>query len=189
MKKITTILVCMLALAVAFSADAATKKKVTKKKATTTNVSQNKKRPGLEMPTDRGADAAVSSSYSNGKSFDELLSAAVGKEGLKQPIRNLLANDEFVRRAEVAPLMTDFSGLAGSAYKFSHNGTDFYMLKLSNVFVDPTIEDVILYVPGTDNIVRCRCKDGRNMEILSKEKDFDIEAADVQKYYDSTSVQ
>ena len=93
MKKIATIAVCMLALAVTFSLNAAPKKKVTKKKATTTKVT--KARPGLEMPTDRGADAAVASSYSNEKTIEELIVAAVGKEGTKQPIRNLLANDFF----------------------------------------------------------------------------------------------
>jgi len=107
---------------------------------------------------------------------------------IAEPIRNLLANEDFVRRADVAPLMKEFSGLSGSAYKFTHNGTDFYMLKLSNVFVDPKIEDVILYVPSTDNIIHCRCKNSCDMEILSKEKDFEIEAADIQKYYDSTFV-
>ena len=187
MKKITTILVCMLALAVAFSVDAAPKKKVTKKKASTTKVT-TKKRPGLEMPTDRAADAAVSSSYSNNKSIAELIAAAVGKEGSKQPIRNLLANDDFVARAGVAYLKEQIGGVSGSAYKFNHNGTDFYMVKLSNVFVDQYQEDVILYVPSTDNIIRCRCMNSENMEILSKEKDFDIEASDVQKYYDSTFV-
>lgn len=186
MKKITTIIVCMLACAVVFSLDAAPKKKVTKKKASTAKVSKG--RPGLEMPTDRGADAAVSSSYSNNKSIDQLIAAAVGKEGTKQPIRNLLANDNFVQRSGVAPLMEQIGGLSGSAYKFNHNGTDFYMVKFSNVYVDPYNEDVILYVPDTDNIVRCRCKNSENMEILSKEKDFDIEASDVQKYYDSTFV-
>ena len=122
MKKITTILVCMLALAVTFSLDAATKKKVTKKKASTTKVT--KARPGLEMPTDRGADAAVASSYSNEKSIEELIAAAVGKEGTKQPIRNLVANEFFVNRAEIAPLLEQIGGLSGSAYKFNHNGTD-----------------------------------------------------------------
>lgn len=186
MKKITTILVCMLACAVMFSLDAAPKKKVTKKKAKTTQV--NKSRPGLEMPTDRGADAAVAKSYSNDKSIEELIAAAVGKEGTKQPIRNLLANDDFVQRSGVAPLMEQMGGLSGSAYKFNHNGTDFYMVKFSNVYIDPYNEDVILYVPSTDNIIRCRCQNSTNMEILNKEKDFDIEAFDVQKYYDSTFV-
>ena len=186
MKKITTILVCMLALAVTFSLDAATKKKVTKKKASTTKVT--KARPGLEMPTDRGADAAVAKSYSNNKSIEELIAAAVGQEGKKQPLRNLLANDLFVQRSQIAPLMENMGGLSGSAYKFTHNGTDFYMVKFSNVYVDPIQEEVILYVPSTDNIIRCRCRNSENMEILSKEKDFDIEAADVQKYYDSTFV-
>lgn len=188
MKKITTILVCMLALAVAFSLDAAPKKKVTKKKTATTKVTNNKKRPGLEMPTDKGADAAVSTSYSNNKSIAELIEAAVGKEGTKQPIRNLLANSDFVTRSGVAPLMEQMNGLSGSAYKFTHNGTDFYMVKFSNMLVDEYTEDVILYVPSTDNIIRCRCKNSRNMEILSKEKDFDIEATDIQKCYDSTFV-
>lgn len=186
MKKITTILVCMLALAVTFSLDAATKKKVTKKKTSTTKVA--KARPGLEMPTDRGADAAVASSYSNEKSIEELIAAAVGKEGTKQPIRNLVANEFFVNRAEIAPLLEQIGGLSGSAYKFNHNGTDFYMVKLSNVYVDPIQEEVILYVPSSNNIIRCRCRNSENMEILSKEKDFDIEASDVQKYYDSTFV-
>ena len=186
MKKITTILVCMLALAVTFSLDATTKKKVTKKKASTTKVT--KARPGLEMPTDRGADAAVASSYSNEKSIEELIAAAVGKEGTKQPIRNLVANEFFVNRAEIAPLLEQIGGLSGSAYKFNHNGTDFYMVKLSNVYVDPIQEEVILYVPSSNNIIRCRCRNSENMEILSKEKDFDIEASDVQKYYDSTFV-
>ena len=186
MKKITTILVCMLALAVTFSLDATTKKKVTKKKASTTKVT--KARPGLEMPTDRGADAAVASSYSNEKSIEELIAAAVGKEGTKQPIRNLVANEFFVNRAEIAPLLEQIGGLSGSAYKFNHNGTDFYMVKLSNVYVDPIQEEVILYVPSSNNIIRCRCRHSENMEILSKEKDFDIEASDVQKYYDSTFV-
>ena len=186
MKKITTILVCMLALAVTFSLDAATKKKVTKKKASTTKVA--KARPGLEMPTDRGADAAVASSYSNEKSIEELIAAAVGKEGTKQPIRNLVANEFFVNRAEIAPLLEQIGGLSGSAYKFNHNGTDFYMVKLSNVYVDPIQEEVILYVPSNNNIIHCRCRNSENMEILSKEKDFDIEASDVQKYYDSTFV-
>ncbi len=185
MKKIASILVCMLVLSMAFSLDAAPKKKVTKKKASTTKVTTNKK------PADKdavAADAAVKSSYSNDKSIDELLAAAVGKEGTKQPIRNLLANDEFVQRAGVAPLMEKMNGLSGSAYKFNHNGTDFYMLKLSNAYVDPDQEDIILYVPSTDNIIRCHCKKSRNMEILNKEKDFDIEASDVRQYYDSTFV-
>jgi hypothetical protein len=186
MKKITTILVCALALMVAFSLNAAPKKKVTKKKAKTTKVV--KSRPGLEMPTDRGADAAVASSYSNDKSIEELIAAAVGKEGTKQPIRNLIANDFFVQRSGIAPLMEQIGGLSGSAYKFNHNGTDFYMVKFSNVFIDPYREDVILFVPSTNNIIRCRCMNSENMEILSKEKDFDIEASDVQQYYDSTFV-
>ncbi len=134
MKKIATILVCMLALAVTFSLDAAPKKKVTKKKASTTKVA--KQRPGLEMPTDRGADAAVASGYSSNKSIDELIGAAVGREGEKQPIRNLLANKDFVERAGIAPLMNPIGGLSGSAYKFNHNGTDFYMVKFSNYSVD-----------------------------------------------------
>ena len=186
MKKITTILVCMLALAVTFSLDAAPKKKVTKKKASTTKVA--KQRPGLEMPTDRGADAAVASGYSSNKSIDELIGAAVGREGEKQPIRNLLANKDFVERAGIAPLMNPIGGLSGSAYKFNHNGTDFYMVKFSNYSVDEYNEDVILYVPSDDNIIRCRCKNSRNMEILSKEKEFDITDTDIQKYYDSTFV-
>ncbi len=150
MKKIATILVCMLALAVTFSLDAAPKKKVTKKKASTTKVA--KQRPGLEMPTDRGADAAVASGYSSNKSIDELIGAAVGREGEKQPIRNLLANKDFVERAGIAPLMNPIGGLSGSAYKFNHNGTDFYMVKFSNYSVDEYNEDVILYVPSDDNI-------------------------------------
>jgi hypothetical protein len=186
MKKIATIAVCMLALAVTFSLNAAPKKKVTKKKATTTKVT--KARPGLEMPTDRGADAAVASSYSNEKTIEELIVAAVGKEGTKQPIRNLLANDFFVKRSGIAPLMEQMGGLSGSAYEFEHNGTKFYMIKFSNVFIDPYREDVILFVPDSNNIIRCRCVNSENMEILEKEKDFDIEASDVQKYYDSTFV-
>ena len=188
MKKITTILVCMLALAVAFSLDAAPKKKVTKKKASTTKVTKSKARPGLEMPTDRGADAAVASGYSNNKSIAELIDAAVGREGEKQPIRNLLANNDFVERSGIAPLMNPIGGLSGSAYKFNHNGTDFYMVKFSNYSVDEYNEDVILYVPSDDNIIRCRCKNSRNMQILNKEKDFDITDTDIQKYYDSTFV-
>lgn len=187
MRKITTIIACLLACAVMFSLDAAPKKKVTKKKAATSKVA-SKKGSALELPTDRGADAAVAKSYSNNKSIEELIAAAVGQEGKKQPLRNLLANDLFVQRSQIAPLMEKMGGLSGSAYKFTHNGTDFYMVKFSNVYVDPIQEEVILYVPSTDNIIRCRCRNSENMEILSKEKDFDIEAADVQKYYDSTFV-
>ena len=84
--------------------------------------------------------------------------------------------------------MNPIGGLSGSAYKFNHNGTDFYMVKFSNYSVDEYNEDVILYVPSDDNIIRCRCKNSRNMEILSKEKEFDITDTDIQKYYDSTFV-
>lgn len=186
MKKITTIIICVFAIAVTFSLDAAPKKKVTKKKAQVSKV--NKARPGLELPSDRGADAAVMSGYSNNRSIAELIEAAVGKEGTKQPIRNLLANDDFVVRSGIAPMMEQIGGLSGSAYKFTHNGVNFYMVKFSNVYVDPYQEDVILYVPGDDNMIRCRCMNSENMEILSKEKDFNITADEIQKLYNSTFV-
>lgn len=183
MKKITTILICALVMGTALSLDAAPKKKVVKKRAKTTAVAPAKK---LEMPTDRAADAAVKNAYTTNRSIDELLADAVGKEGTKQPIRNLLANPDFVERAGVKPLMEKFDGLSGSVYKFNHNGTEFYLVKFSNYLVDPTIEDVIVYVPCTDNMLRCRCKNSENMEILNAEQDFDITAQDIQKFYDST---
>ena len=183
MKKIATILICALVMSTALSLEAAPKKKVVKKRAKTTAIAPTKK---LEMPTDRAADAAVATAYSNTRSISELLEDAVGKEGTKQPIRNLLANADFVERSGVKPLMSNFDGLSGSVYKFNQKGVDFYMIKFSNYLMDPTTEDVILYVPSDDNIIRCRCKNSENMEILNAEKDFDITAAEVQKFYDST---
>ena len=173
MRKITTIIICALALAVSFSIEAAPKKKVTKKKAKVTNVTTKNTAPKAELPTCT-------------KSIEELIIPVVGKEGAYQQIQQLVKNQDFVERAGIGALVEKLNGMSGSAYKFNHNGTDFYLLKFSNYMIDPTTEDVILYVPGDDNIIRCRCKNSENMEILNKEKDFDITAEDVQKFYDST---
>ena len=169
MKKILTICVCALSLLVALNIDAAPKKKVVKKKAKTTTVSQ----PAVAAPVST-------------KSIDELISAAVGKEGAYRQINQLVANKDFVNRAQIDHLVANMNGLAGSAYQFNHNGVKFYLLKFSNYFVDASVEDVILYVPSQDNIIRCRCKNSENMEILGQEKDFEVTAAEVQKFYDST---
>ena len=169
MKKILTICVCALSLLVALNIDAAPKKKVVKKKAKTTTVSQ----PAVAAPVST-------------KSIDELISAAVGKEGAYRQINQLVANKDFVNRAQIDHLVANMNGLAGSAYQFNHNGVKFYLLKFSNYLVDASIEDVILYVPSQDNIIRCRCKNSENMEILGQEKDFEVTAAEVQKFYDST---
>ena len=169
MKKILTICVCALSLLVALNIDAAPKKKVVKKKAKTTTVSQ----PAVAAPVST-------------KSIDELISAAVGKEGAYRQINQLVANKDFVNRAQIDHLVANMNGLAGSAYQFNHNGVKFYLLKFSNYLVDASVEDVILYVPSQDNIIRCRCKNSENMEILEQEKDFEVTAAEVQKFYDST---
>ena len=169
MKKVLTIITCLLTLLVAFNVDAAPKKKVVKKKAKTTAVSQ-----------------PVAAAPASTKSIDELISAAVGREGAYRQINQLVANKDFVNRAQIGHLVANMNGLAGSAYQFNHNGVKFYLLKLSNYLVDASVEDVILYVPSEDNIIRCRCKNSENMEILGQEKDFAITATEVQKFYDST---
>ena len=179
MRKITTIIACVLCLAVAFSLDAAPKKKVTKKKAKSTNLVKTTPQAPKEIPEDTRATGTT-------KSIEELIIPAVGKEGAYQQIHQLVKNQDFVERAGIGAMVEKLNGLSGSAYKFNQNGTDFYLLKFSNYLIDPTTEDVILYVPGDDNIIRCRCKNSENMEILNKEKDFEITDAEVQKFYDST---
>jgi len=168
MKKIATIVICVLTMAVAFSMNAEPKKKVTKK-AKVTKVAKAKQ-----------AAPVVT------KSIDELIGDAVGREGAYHQIHQLVKNQDFVNRAGIGDLVAKIKGLSGSAYKFNQNGTDFYMVKFSNYLVDATTESVILYVPGDDNIIRCQCKNSENMEIISKEKDFEITAEEVQKFYDST---
>jgi len=179
MRKITTIITCLLCLSVAFSLEAAPKKKVTKKKAKTTNVAKKPAKEQKQMREDCRQEGST-------KSIEELIIPAVGKEGAYQQIHQLVKNQDFVTRAGIGTLVEKINGLSGSAYKFNHNGTDFYMLKFSNYLIDPTTEDVILYVPGDDNMIRCRCKNSENMEILNKEKDFEITDVEVQKFYDST---